>query len=415
MQAQGYTIVAVEQTVNSQNLYEFQFPEKTLLLLGNEREGIRADLLSLVDATVEIPQAGVIRSLNVHLCSCIIWPFSKELYRKVNCFLALSIWSQFTFFAQWWSGSNCVLYINPSDLEKVRNEHAIVIMNHKYDIDWLAGWVICQRLGIMQGSKIVGKQSLKLVPIVGWCWIFTESIFLRRVWESDRETLVKDLRKVLANYPENYYFNFLLFCEGTRFTEKKRIASMKIAREKGLPELKHHILPRTKGITLLLQGAENRIAAVYDLTVGFKKTGAVPTLLSILKGQACQAEIFVRRIPVSDIPQDTEQCSNWVHELYQEKDQIYNYFIKHDTFEGQGLPRTEIQRNYYDLIIELSWMLIIGLPSLFYLLKFFFTSSFLVQFITIGLICIATIGVRAMIAVTETEHGSHYGEARKEG
>jgi tRNA G18 (ribose-2'-O)-methylase SpoU len=84
MQAQGYTIVAVEQTVNSQSLYEFQFPEKTLLLLGyrkihffvyvnqllyfrNEREGIRADLLSLVDATVEIPQAGVIRSLNVHV------------------------------------------------------------------------------------------------------------------------------------------------------------------------------------------------------------------------------------------------------------------------------------------------------------------------------------------------------------
>lgn len=36
MQAQGYTIVAVEQTVNSQSLYEFRFPEKTLLLLGLE-------------------------------------------------------------------------------------------------------------------------------------------------------------------------------------------------------------------------------------------------------------------------------------------------------------------------------------------------------------------------------------------
>ena len=97
-------------------------------------------------------------------------------------------------------------------------------MNHKYDIDWLAGWMICQRLGIMQvrgekrsddesrpisvqGSKIVGKQSLKLVPVVGWCWIFTESIFLRRVWESDRETLVQPLRKVLADYPKNYFFN----------------------------------------------------------------------------------------------------------------------------------------------------------------------------------------------------------------
>jgi len=89
-------------------------------------------------------------------------------------------------------------------------------MNHKYDIDWIAGWIICQRLGVMQGSKVVGKQSLRFLPIVGWCWIFTESIFLRRVWESDRETLVKDFRKVLANYPENYFFNvnilfFLLF------------------------------------------------------------------------------------------------------------------------------------------------------------------------------------------------------------
>ncbi|CAF1528436.1 unnamed protein product [Rotaria magnacalcarata] len=435
MQAQGYTIVALEQTINSQNLYEFEFPEKTLLLLGNEREGIRADLLSLVDATVEIPQAGVIRSLNVHvsgalciseytrngliinflqLCSCVIWPFSKELYRKINCFLALGIWSQFTFFAQWWSQSNCVLYINPEDLEKVRHEHAIVIMNHKYDIDWLAGWIICQRLGIIQGSKIVGKQSLKLVPIVGWCWIFTESIFLRRVWESDRETLVNDLSKVLANYPKDYYFNFLLFCEGTRFTEKKRLMSMKIAKEKGLPELKHHILPRTKGFTLLLQGAENRIAAVYDLTIGFKNTGAEPTLLSILKGRSCQAEIFVKRIPVSKIPQDTEGCNNWVHELYQEKDKIYDYFVNHGTFEGNGLPRIEVPRNYYDLLNELAWILIIGVPSLIYLFKFLWTSSLLVRLMFVILIGVATIGVRAMIAVTVTERGSKYGEIHKD-
>ena len=48
------------------------------------------------------------------------------------------------------------------------------------------------------------------MPVVGWCWIFTESIFLRRIWESDRETLVKDLGKVLNEYPDNYYFNVSL-------------------------------------------------------------------------------------------------------------------------------------------------------------------------------------------------------------
>ncbi|CAF1565372.1 unnamed protein product [Rotaria sp. Silwood1] len=348
------------------------------------------------------------------LCSCIIWPFNKPLFRKINCYLALGIWSQLTFMAQWWSKSDFVLYINSDDLQKIANENILAIMNHKYDIDWLAAWMACQRLGMLKGSKIVGKQSLKFVPILGWSWICTETIFVRRVWESDRETLVKDLRKTLANYPKNHYFNLMLSCEGTRFTEKKRLASMKIAREKGLPELKHHLLPRTKGFTLLIQGAENRIQSVYDITLGFKKTEAEPTLLSILKGHSCQAELFIRRFPISDIPTDTEGSSNWIHELYRQKDKIYDYFVQHGTFEGNGLPRTEISYNYYDLLIELGWMIIIGIPSIIYLFQFLSTSSLFAQVIFVIIICIGTIGARTMIAVTETERGSHYGETSKE-
>jgi lysophosphatidic acid acyltransferase/lysophosphatidylinositol acyltransferase len=47
-------------------------------------------------------------------------------------------------------------------------------------------------------------------------------------------------------------------CEGTRFTEAKRIESMKYAREKGLPELKYHLLPRSRGLTMILQGAKGK-------------------------------------------------------------------------------------------------------------------------------------------------------------
>jgi hypothetical protein len=43
---------------------------------------------------------------------------------------------------------------------------------------------------------------------------------------------------------------------------------MKIAQEKGLPILKHHILPRTKGFTLLLQGAEDRSKMASYLILG---------------------------------------------------------------------------------------------------------------------------------------------------
>jgi len=47
-------------------------------------------------------------------------------------------------------------------------------------------------------------------------------------------------------------------CEGTRYTETKRLESMKYAREKNLPELKYHILPRTKGLTMIMQGAKGK-------------------------------------------------------------------------------------------------------------------------------------------------------------
>jgi lysophosphatidic acid acyltransferase/lysophosphatidylinositol acyltransferase len=176
---------------------------------------------------------------------------------------------------------------------------------------------------------------------------------------------------------------------------------MKIAQEKGLPELKHHLLPRTKGFTLLLQGAEDRsmknffsflaqisslVTGIYDLTIGFKKTGADPTLLSVLKGRSCQAEMFLRRIPISDIPKDTEGCGNWVHDLYRQKDQIYDYFLRHDTFEGNGFIRLEIPRNSFDLFIELAWMFLLGVPSIIYLFHFFWISSFFVQIIFIILI-----------------------------
>ena len=94
---------------------------------------------------------------------------------------------------------------------------------------------------------------------------------------------------------------------------------MKVAREKGLPELKHHILPRTKGFVLLMKGIHNHITGVYDITVAFQNPKN-PKLSNMLAGQQCQAEAFIRRIPVSEIPyNDEEKCAEFVHKLFQEK------------------------------------------------------------------------------------------------
>jgi hypothetical protein len=40
---------------------------------------------------------------------------------------------------------------------------------------------------------------------------------------------------------------------------------MKVAKEKGLPELKHHLLPRSKGLALIAKGAANRSIIYFNL------------------------------------------------------------------------------------------------------------------------------------------------------
>lgn len=51
----------------------------TFLPHSNEREGIPANLLQLLDVCVEIPQQGVIRSLNVHVSAALlIWEYTRQ-------------------------------------------------------------------------------------------------------------------------------------------------------------------------------------------------------------------------------------------------------------------------------------------------------------------------------------------------
>jgi tRNA(Leu) C34 or U34 (ribose-2'-O)-methylase TrmL len=65
--ADGYALVALEQTTGSAPLPGYAWPRRTLLLLGAEGSGVPAELLPLLDAAVEIPQLGLVRSLNVHV------------------------------------------------------------------------------------------------------------------------------------------------------------------------------------------------------------------------------------------------------------------------------------------------------------------------------------------------------------
>ncbi|GMG37367.1 unnamed protein product [Ambrosiozyma monospora] len=70
---EGYSLIGLEQTDNSVELNsDLKFPEKSLILLGKEKEGIPGDLLAELDQCVIIKQVGVIRSMNIQTATAVI-------------------------------------------------------------------------------------------------------------------------------------------------------------------------------------------------------------------------------------------------------------------------------------------------------------------------------------------------------
>ena len=95
---------------------------------------------------------------------------------------------------------------------------------------------------------------------------------MKRNWAEDSKTIIKQVASIF-DFPKDHHFNvkyfnanrifcfFLkisIYCEGTRFTEEKHKASIEFAKSKGLPQLKHHLLPRVKGFSLLMQSGKNK-------------------------------------------------------------------------------------------------------------------------------------------------------------
>jgi tRNA G18 (ribose-2'-O)-methylase SpoU len=56
-----------------------------VLVLGREKEGIPIEIIQNLDACLEIPQLGVIRSLNVHVSGAIaIWEYTRQNLEKAD-------------------------------------------------------------------------------------------------------------------------------------------------------------------------------------------------------------------------------------------------------------------------------------------------------------------------------------------
>lgn len=82
LQAQGYTVLSVEQAEGSTLLPSFE-PEqgcKYAVVLGNEVKGVHQEVIDRSDGCLEIPQLGTKHSMNVSVTAgIIIYQFAQAL------------------------------------------------------------------------------------------------------------------------------------------------------------------------------------------------------------------------------------------------------------------------------------------------------------------------------------------------
>jgi len=284
-------------------------------------------------------------------------------------------------------------------------------MNHTYDVDWLIGWMLCEKLGVLGNCKAYAKKAIQYIPAIGWSWKFAEFVFLERSFDKDKEIIGRQINEIF-DYP--YPVWLLLNAEGTRFTEKKHEASVKFAQERGMPVLKYHLIPRTKGFTASLPYLKEKCPCILDIQLAFKKNDKVePTIVNLLHGRGVTGYMHIRRIDMKSLPDKEEEAAEWMQELFRFKDKLQDSFHTHgDFFTGTGLTPLEpiVHKPTIGTIGNLVfWAIVTLTPILYYLIGLLFSGRLLYLFIGVAILLVFYILMQKTIGMSKISKGSSYG------
>nr|GMD44668.1 1-acyl-sn-glycerol-3-phosphate acyltransferase 2 [Ipomoea batatas] len=345
--------------------------------------------------------SGLITNLIQAICFILIRPLSKSIYRRINRVFAELLWLEVVWLVDWWAGVKIKVYTDPETRKLMGKEHALLICNHRSDIDWLVGWVLAQRSGCLGSALAVTKKSSKLLPVIGWSMWFSEYLFLERSWAKDENTLKLGLRR-LRDYPQPFWL--ALFVEGTRFTQAKLLAAQEYAVTSGLPIPRNVLIPRTKGFVMTVSQMRTFVPAIYDSTVAIPKSSPVPTMLRMFKGQSSVVHVHIKRHLMSDLPENDEAIAQWCKDIFVAKDKLLDEHIAKDTFGEEQVQ--DLGRPVKSLVVVLSWSCLLILGAV----KFFHSSGVLSSWkgltISATVLAVVTALMQILIMFTQSERST---------
>ncbi|GEQ72656.1 hypothetical protein JCM33374_g6343 [Metschnikowia sp. JCM 33374] len=273
---------------------------------------------------------------------------------------------------------------------------AVFISNHQIYTDWMFFWFLSYTSNLADSIYIVIKESLSKVPLLGPGMLKFRFLFLSRKWENDKinltnrllaidadargvgpaagVTLVSSSQKAnpaILSWPKGVSKNqenisnyqLVIFPEGTVLSPHTRERSINYAAKIGRPSFDHLLLPRARGLFLMLRSLRNTIDVVYDVSYGY--SGLKPheygeqvfTLKEVyLKGRGPPAvNYYIRGLSIKDIPLGDDDCvdidevspetltrfEDWLYGVWSEKDELMKRFYKSGSFVAEDDQTTQ--------------------------------------------------------------------------
>eukprot|EP00696_Hemimastix_kukwesjijk_P020286 gnl/Hemi2/9851_TR3425_c0_g1_i1.p2 gnl/Hemi2/9851_TR3425_c0_g1~~gnl/Hemi2/9851_TR3425_c0_g1_i1.p2 ORF type:complete len:386 (+),score=134.04 gnl/Hemi2/9851_TR3425_c0_g1_i1:75-1160(+) len=321
-------------------------PHHTLLVT---RVGSLAGRLRALYYIVFCAATGLLLNAVQLLTVVLLWPTSRYLFRVVNRFLLGLHLPLYAYGACYWG--RCPFYFCGDSIPS--GEAAMCLLSHPSQVDWIFGFYFALIKDSLAGMKVVVKEEMKRVPVFGFAINCAEYIFLKRDWDADKATLVEGANN-LHDFPGNFWT--IIFPEGTNFKQWKADKSRQYAQEHGLPVLAYHLNPRSKALAAVLRGLRHRFTALYDGSLFYEK--GIPSLPTMLAGeQSFPTHLHVERIPLSEVPTDSDELEHWLQERYRKKDAMIAHCKQHGRFNATYDPSVQASSVYMHSLF-LFWTLV---------------------------------------------------------
>ncbi|KAL2952762.1 hypothetical protein AAZX31_19G129000 [Glycine max] len=363
--------------------------------------------MAIAAAAVVVPlgllffASGLLVNLIQAICYVVVRPVSKNLYRRINRVVAELLWLELVWLIDWWAGVKVQIFTDHETFHLMGKEHALVISNHRSDIDWLVGWVSAQHSGCLGSTLAVMKKSSKFLPVIGWSMWFSEYLFLERSWAKDESTLKSGIQQ-LSDFPLPFWL--ALFVEGTRFTQAKLLAAQEYATSTGLSVPRNVLIPRTKGFVSAVSHMRSFVPAIYDITVAIPKSSPAPTMLRLFKGQPSVVHVHIKRHLMKELPETDEAVAQWCRDIFVAKDVLLDKHIAEDSFSDQELQDTG--RPIKSLLVVISWVCLVVAGSVKFLQRSSLLSSWKgVAFSAFGL-AVVTALMQILIQFSQSERSN---------